>query len=137
MACPYFQPAERLATTPRGTLAKPPLGALHAGHCAASSSPCPGALVETACNFGYAPSCPALPPDRTSDAHRFVIARADGPLVLIRWSIERAHRPVAAGELHYDTCAQRWVTPPPPQLAPQLKVYLENYRTALEETIAR
>lgn len=111
---------------------RPPLGAIHAGSCALLSTTCPEELVEEECNFGYAAECPTLPEQREADAHRFVVARLDGEQVLVRWSVEREHRPISVGEARWDR-VNGWVDAPPDALGRQLRIFVENYWEMMED----
>lgn len=73
-----------------------PLGDPHTGRCATSCDP----SIETQrdlCNFGYARGrCPHCAAGDAPDAIRFSLAPG---AAAIRYSIERDHLPLAAGEL--------------------------------------
>jgi hypothetical protein len=99
MACPYFDPAERL-TGSGGSL-----GDLYAGLCRADterSRQPDEQTVANRCNLGYARGCCAhFPQDGGPDAVRFSVKLDDGAAIRILYTFERDHRPFSNGALEY------------------------------------
>jgi hypothetical protein len=102
MACPYFDPGERLQGSGGS------LGDLYAGLCCAESGrsrqPDEQTLADR-CNLGYARGrCPHFPQDGGSDAVRFSVKLDDRSAIRVLYTFERDHRPFSNGALEY--CAQ-------------------------------
>ncbi len=99
MACPYFDPGERLPGSSGS------LGDLYSGLCRAEVG---GAwqpddrTVSDRCNLGYARgNCAHFPDTSGPDSVRFSVAKHEPAGIRILYSIERDHRPLANGALDY------------------------------------
>ena len=105
MACPCFEPGERLPGL-NGSL-----GDLYAGICRAAAPWRPDdRTVAEHCNIGYARGrCPRFPDLESRDAVRFSVATHGGAVVRILYSLERDHRPLSHGVLEYSTAAGEFV----------------------------
>jgi hypothetical protein len=123
MACPYFEPRQRLED-PASPI-PPPLGDYYGGRCVAGESFEPD--PETArdlCNYGYARGrCPRFPGGDGADAVRFTIGSDDETIVVIRYATERDHYPLECGELSLGRAAQACDS----ILLRQAQAYLESY----------
>lgn len=97
MPCPLFTPFRPLGDVNPGAT---PLGDLFGGQCAGDLSyVIPSALLRTGCNFGYArEECP-LAAQIPDDATTLILGRGEANTVVVRWSLERDHHPVAVGEM--------------------------------------
>jgi hypothetical protein len=99
MSCPFFLPASRLS----GFSSRPmPLGDSYSGECAAN----PGALIpldtlQRCCNLGYARGVCEPAAQAEADAARFMIRSDSAGSVLVSWSMERNHHPVAVGTVTF------------------------------------
>lgn len=96
MACPCFEPRDKLPWSAWPGRYRPPLGRPYAGVCRSQPDtefePDRETLVS-ACNRGYArDTCNRVPPD-APDAVRYSLAESDA----VRWAIEREHMPVDCG----------------------------------------
>ncbi len=111
VACPFFMPEERFASDWPFPL-RLPLGTGWAGTCTALGHegvrPSEEEL-KSACNLGYARTCPRLPPQRHADAVRFALGEGRDGILRVRFSCEREYLPVDHGELLYDTMNGSWV----------------------------
>ncbi len=102
MCCPYFDP-EKLPVAEESW----PLGGIWEGRCAARLSnhpagePAPAEFLAGGGNLG-APTCPDFPAQAVADGVSVALRREAGDRVEIRFALERSHRPVACGSLHYD-----------------------------------
>ena len=95
MACPYFDPGERLPGSSGS------LGDLYAGQCRAGGEP-DDQTVAGRCNLGYARGyCEHFPDNGGPDSVRFSVKRDDRAGIRILYSFERDHRPFATGALEY------------------------------------
>jgi hypothetical protein len=97
MACPYFDPGERLPGSSGS------LGDLYSGQCRADNSTQPDErTLADRCNLGYARGhCFRFPENGGPDAVRFSITRDDQSGIRILYSFERDHRPLEHGTLDY------------------------------------
>jgi hypothetical protein len=97
MACPHFDPGERLAGSSGS------LGDLYSGQCRADNSARPDEqTLADRCNLGYARGrCLRFPENGGPDAVRFSVSRDDLSGIRILYSFERDHRPFAHGALEY------------------------------------
>jgi|SRR5215470_3036561 len=110
MACPYFVPRQILNDGSWPHPSRLPLGAGWTGECCASGSlfsPHDFQIHEF-CNLGYAKDCPRLPADRDWDAIRFAVAKMSNEQIVVGYSCELDHAPVAHGKLVFDSRAERW-----------------------------
>jgi hypothetical protein len=125
MACPYFEPGERLP------LSSGSLGDLYAGRCRADASQAvepDQRTVSDRCNIGYARGlCPNFPADNGPDAVRFCITKHEAPAVRILYSLERDHRPFSNGALEYSTDDGAFLGAPPEALASLAHAYVRSY----------
>jgi len=105
--------------------ARLPLGGGWCGHCTAPGHE--GELpsqdvLEAFCNLGYASSCTWSPSQRVWDAVRFAVSApldatasaeardaARSRILVLRYSCERDHRPVAHGDLEFDLMQATWL----------------------------
>jgi hypothetical protein len=127
MACPFFYAIEPASRHP---LRPVPLGDWYGGECRARSGefrPTDPALL-TLCNLGYARGeCPRFPEGAAADAVRFALA-ADGPILSIRFAVERQHQPREHGVLEYSVAARRLAAPHrDPVLTRLAEAYAEAY----------
>lgn len=103
MACPYFDPGERLPGSAGS------LGDLYAGLCRADSQrewQPDEVTVAGSCNLGYARGrCAHFPDTGGPDATRFSVSQDDSAVIRILYTLERDHRPFANGALEYSTQA--------------------------------
>jgi len=107
MACPYFDPGERLAGSSGS------LGDLYAGQCRAGDWRPDEQTVADRCNLGYARGfCPRFPANGGPDAVRFSVAKDENTLIRILYSIERDHRPFSNGALEFSTAAGGFTAAP-------------------------
>src|SRR5262245_29836775 len=107
MACPYFEPGERLP------LASGSLGDLYTGRCRASGEIPDGRIIADRCNLGYARGhCASFPAKDAPDAVRFSVARHEGAVIRILYSMERDHRPFGNGALDYSSDLQAFEDAP-------------------------
>ena len=124
MACPYFDPLERLP------LASGSLGDLYSGCCRASGEPFrpDDATVADRCNLGYARGrCPQFPRDSGADSVRFMIAARDTGAIRVLYSLERDHRPVSAGALHYSIAESGFTAAPGEPLDRLARAYVRSF----------
>jgi hypothetical protein len=99
MACPYFDPGERLPGLSGS------LGDLYAGVCRADAGDARRPDDETVadrCNLGYARGrCEHFPENGGADAVRFSVNRDDRSAIRVLYTFERDHRPFSNGALEY------------------------------------
>ena len=99
MACPYFDPGERLPGLSGS------LGDLYAGICRADSGLAWQPDTQTVadrCNLGYARGhCSHFPLAGGPDAVRFSVSKHEQAAIRILYSLERDHHPMANGALEY------------------------------------
>src|SRR5204863_9133286 len=97
MACPYFDPGERLPGLSGS------LGDLYAGICRADSGLAWQPDTQTVadrCNLGYARGhCSHFPLAGGPDAGRFSVSKHESSAIRILYSIECDHRPFSNGAL--------------------------------------
>jgi|GEM_PF-5032781 len=129
MACPLFEPTEKLPWTRWEGRYRPPLGALYHGRCHANDAPAPppeGVLTDC-CNMGYARGrCPRFV-EAEADAARFEIRELEADAATVRWLTERDCLPVDLGERTLRRTAHGWSCDgevPLPQRR-QLEAFLE------------
>lgn len=125
MACPYFDPGERLPGLSGS------LGDLYAGACCANpQNTClpDEETVSRRCNLGYARGCcPHFPPDGAPDAIRFSVSSDDRSAIRILYAAERDHRPFASGMLDYSISAGGFAQPADASLARLASAYIRSY----------
>ena len=125
MACPYFDPGERLAS------ASGSLGDLYAGHCRADGAQSwlpDDQTVADRCNLGYARGrCTHFPPDDGPDAVRFCVASLDSGAIRILYTMERNHRPFSSGALEYSTITGAFAGTQPEALGRLADAYVRSY----------
>ncbi len=111
MACPYFDPDERvLGASGIGRAPSGSLGDLYAGQCRAGGW---RPDERTRCNLGYARGCCAhFPANDGPDAVRFSVSKDDRTAIKILYSIERDHRPYLNGALEFSTATGRFAAAP-------------------------
>ncbi|MGE0406802.1 MAG: hypothetical protein AB7O65_10915 [Candidatus Korobacteraceae bacterium] len=131
MACPFFFPTERLASSLWPHPSRLPLGAGWNGRCtsaAASASPTEDELKH-GCNLGYARGCPHLPKERSADAVRFGVLRDRDGRITLQYSLERAYGPAGHGMIEYDDRARAWLNRHEEDIRIQrmAECYLESY----------
>jgi len=125
MACPYFEPGERLP------LASGSLGDLYAGLCGVDAAhglrPDERTIAER-CNIGYARgACPHFPNSDGPDAVRFSISKSDSAAIRLLYAMERNHRPFSSGSLEYSTQTGAFLGAPPGALAGLAEAYVRSY----------
>ena len=107
MACPYFDPGERLPGSSGS------LGDLYSGLCRADSGGSWQPDIQTVadrCNLGYARGhCPHFPSGDGPDAVRFCVSKSEPASIRILYSLECDHRPFSSGALEYSTQAGAFV----------------------------
>jgi hypothetical protein len=107
MACPYFDPDERV----RGSSGS--LGDLYTGECRAGGWRPDEQTIFDRCNLGYARgSCAHFPASDGPDAVRFSVSKDDRTAIKILYSIERDHRPFSNGALEFSTAAGGFAAAP-------------------------
>jgi len=125
MACPYFDPGERLP------LSSGSLGDLYAGLCQADPRETwqpDGQTVADRCNLGYARGqCSHFPAGDGPDAVRFSVAKHNNPLIRILYSMERDHRPFSNGALEYSTSSGQFQKEPTAALERLAAAYVRSY----------
>jgi hypothetical protein len=124
MACPYFDPQERLP------LASGSLGDLYTGFCRASGEPFrpDDETLADRCNLGYARGhCPRFPRDSAADSVRFMIAARDSGAIRVLYSLERDHRPVTAGALDYSIPESSFTAAPGDPLGRLARAYVRSF----------
>jgi hypothetical protein len=134
MACPYFLPAERLASPLWPHPARLPLGAAWSGRCtsptaADGGNDAPGEHdLKHGCNLGYARNCPRLPQQRTADAVRMAVIHDRDGRITLQYVFEMAYLPAGHGLLEYDAGARAWLRPHPDARVQRMaECYLESY----------
>ena len=125
MACPYFDPGERLP------LSSGSLGDLYGGRCLADAQqawqPDQGTIADR-CNLGYARGhCPHFPAGEGPDAVRFSVTKHDGPAIRVLYAMERDHRPFSNGALDYSTQAGAFLGAQPEALERLARAYVRSY----------
>ena len=99
MACPYFDPGERLPGSSGS------LGDLYTGLCRADSGAAwqpDDRTVADRCNLGYARGhCAHFPATCGPDSVRFSVAKHEPAALRILYSLECDHRPLSNGALEY------------------------------------
>ena len=126
MACPYFDPGERLPGSSGS------LGDLYAGICRADSVNAwrpDEQTVQDRCNLGYARGrCAHFPGTDGPDAVRFSVSKHDEAAIRILYSLECDHRPYSNGALEYSTQAGGFVgVLPERSLARLAGAYVRSY----------
>ena len=126
MACPYFDPGERL----QGSSGS--LGDLYAGVCRADGANTwrpDEQTVQDRCNLGYARGrCAHFPGAHGPDAVRFSVSRHEDAAIRILYSLECDHRPYSNGALEYSTQAGGFVgAAPESSLARLADAYVRSY----------
>jgi len=125
MACPYFDPGERLP------LLSGSLGDLYAGRCRADAHELWQPDEETVadrCNLGYARGrCPHFPADEGPDAVRFCVAKHDHAAIRVLYTMERNHRPFSNGTLEYSTADGAFAGVQPEGLSRLAHAYVRSY----------
>jgi hypothetical protein len=121
MACPYFDPGERLPG-PGGAL-----GDLYSGRCRLGDSSPDAQTCFDCCNMGYARGrCSRFPLNDGPDAVRFCVSK-DGPeAIRILYSIERDHHPFSNGALEFRTATGAF-TAAPEALSSLGAAYVRSY----------
>ena len=132
MACPFFDPAERLDDRSSTRPARFSLGDPYSGICLADSAApySPGAEELVAwCNRGHARGeCARFPAGPAPDAANFIVSRDEGGLVEIRFAVQRDHRPLAHGALQYSVRERAFLAQPePPWIGRQAAAYVRSY----------
>ena len=125
MACPYFDPEERLP------LSSGSLGDLYAGRCRAdaqSSWQPDRETIADRCNLGYARGfCSHFPDGEGPDSVRFAVSKHDGAAIRVLYSMERDHRPFLNGALDYSTQAGAFLGAQPEALERLAHAYVRSY----------
>lgn len=123
MACPYFEPRQRLEDP--ASPFPPPLGDHYSGRCVAHEPFEPDSeTVRDLCNYGYVRGrCARFPGGDAADAVRFAIGSDDETIVVIRYAIERDHYPLDQGEVSLRRTARKADS----VLLRQAQAYLKSY----------
>ena len=125
MACPYFEPEDRLP------MASGSLGDLYAGHCRADAAHVyepDERTVADRCNLGYARGhCAQFPPGDGPDAVRFCVSKSEESGLRVLYAMERDHRPYSNGSLDYSQAAGAFVGAPPEALVRLAGAYVRSY----------
>lgn len=131
MACPYFDPGERLPGSSGS------LGDLYSGQCRADNSGRPDEqTLADRCNLGYARGqCLRFPENGGPDSVRFIVTRDDTSGIRILYSFERDHRPFAHGALDYS--AESGAFTGPPAETPLANTPVERLATAYVRSYLR
>ncbi len=130
MACPYFDPGERLPG-PGGAL-----GDLYAGRCRAANWRPDERTCSDFCNMGYARGrCPHFPLNGGPDAVRFCVSKDEPGAIRILYSLERDHYPFSNGALEFRTAAGAF-TAAPESVSSLGAAYVRSYlrRRPIDET---
>jgi hypothetical protein len=107
MACPYFDPGDRLPGSSGS------LGDLYEGRCLAAEWRPDERTIADRCNLGYARGyCSRFPASSGTDAVRFSVSKDDRPVIRILYTIERDHRPVSHGALEFSTATGMFAAAP-------------------------
>jgi hypothetical protein len=103
MACPFFEPRQKLDPGPWTHIPRLPLGAAYSGVCRAGSGPeqVPSEDHQRElCNCGYARGrCSDFPAGDAADAVRFSLAGGQDTPLLVLYILEKDHAPVRHGVL--------------------------------------
>jgi hypothetical protein len=125
MACPYFDPGERLPGSGGS------LGDLYGGVCCADtgrSCQPDEQTVADRCNLGYARGrCPNFPENGGPDAVRFAVQRDDRAAIRVLYTFERDHRPFSNGALEYSAQTGRPAGPADLALSRLATAYVRSY----------
>ena len=126
MACPYFDPGERLPGSSGS------LGDLYAGLCRADTANAwrpDDQTVQNRCNLGYARGrCAHFPGAHGPDAVRFSVSKHEDAAIRILYSLECDHRPYSNGVLEYSTQAGGFVEAPADSSLERLAAaYMRSY----------
>jgi len=122
MACPYFDPGERLP------LSSGSLGDLYTGRCRIAGGTPDELTIADGCNLGYARGrCAHFPSEGGPDSVRFSVAKHDGAAIQILYSMERDHRPFENGSLDYSTEARTFQGAPHEALERLAYAYVRSY----------
>jgi hypothetical protein len=111
MACPLFEPTEKLPWARWKGRFRPPLGSPYRGLCHATAEAAvpPDEVLLDCCNMGYARGrCGRFSGDGP-DAMRFEIATADAKIIEVAWLAERNCLPAAQGTAMCDRASDRWL----------------------------
>ena len=98
MACPCFEPGDRLPWSVWPGKYRPPLGRPYSGICKADPDELfrpSGELLVLGCNLGYARTRCGRVPAELPDAARFALS----PSGRVRWVLEKNHLPVDFGSV--------------------------------------
>jgi hypothetical protein len=112
VACPFFLPQHRLENGSWPHPDRLPLGAGWRGCCTAPGSEGHEpelAVLEQACNLGYATACSRLPLQRPADSVRFQVTRTGERTLVLTYTCERDHRPAGHGNLEFDRLSAKWI----------------------------
>ena len=127
MACPLFEPTERISWRAWQGRFRPPLGAPHRGlcHAGAAAEPAPEPLLLDGCNMGYARGCCARLPASAADGIRLEVARLDAEAVEILWLLEKDCLPLEHGRARLDRASGVWGCAPeaPKPLRRQIEAF--------------
>ena len=125
MACPYFDPGERLPWLSGS------LGDLYGGRCKADAQQIwepDGQTIADRCNLGYARGrCPHFPLDDGPDAIRFSVSKHGAAVIRILYTLERDHRPLANGALEYSTQTGAFAGPRPEAVERLAAAYVRSF----------
>jgi len=130
MACPFFLPTERCATSLWPHAMRLPLGDAWQGRCTApgyeGAQPTDEQLKD-GCNLGYA-RCPRLPERRPCDAVRLLLVRHRDRRLSIQYVCEIGHAPAAHGMLEYDAASACWTVAHADRCLQRMaECYLDSY----------
>ena len=138
MACPLFEPTERMSWTHWEGRFRPPLGAPYRGLCHAEPQPVspPAAALMDCCNMGYARGRCARFAALEADATRFEIREHSVDSATVRWLAERDCLPVGTGTAPLEHIDGRWRCREqvPPVLRRQIEAFMEAFSELGEES---
>ena len=142
LACPFFVPRDVLNDGSWPHPSRLPLGAGWTGHCCAANEPVTPPVTPDAshlrdfCNLGNAVGCPRLPGNRDWDAVRFSVASSTPHEIVLHFTCERSHAPVAYGKLTFDLNQGSWRDPHrDPRVRRLAESYLHAYRVRQTSTL--
>src|SRR5260370_7689278 len=111
MACPYFDPSDRLP------LLSGSLGDLYTGRCRIAGGTPDELTIADGCNLGYARGrCAHFPATGGPDSVRFSVSKHEPAALRILYSLECDHRPLSSGALEYSLPRGAFSAPPPADL---------------------
>ena len=128
MACPFFEPLERL----RDATVRVPLGDFWSGACHANAESLfvpDDHTISEYCNMGYARGrCPRFPAAQSPDAVRFLVVRDSAQVIEIQFAMEQNHHPHSHGKLEFSSASGTFTQPVEGHLLEQqARAYAASY----------